>query len=197
MIPVFISSVALSNKGFIVFLKEQQGERSLPIFIGPLEAKSIASQLNKEDFPRPLTHDLFKNTMDELGARITHIEVCDLHDNTFFGKVFLEHSGVTHEIDSRPSDAIALALRFGADAYVAEHVMEEAGEVIEEESQAQEPQQQEDDEQQARKKEQEEYENLSELDKMKKDLEKAIEQERYEEAAKLRDKINEVQNSGN
>ncbi len=197
MLLAYISSVALSNKGFIVFLKEQEGERSLPIFIGPLEAKSIASRLNKEEFPRPLTHDLFKSTLDELGARVTHIEVTDLQENTFYGKVYVAQQDMTYEIDARPSDAIALALRFDAQVFIADHVMEEAGEVIEEQQEEHPETEHLSQQQNPSEKEQQEYDSLSEAEKLKRQLEKAIKEERYEEAARLRDRINEEQNQGN
>ncbi|MBD3320929.1 MAG: hypothetical protein GF350_07550, partial [Chitinivibrionales bacterium] len=181
MIAVEVNTVAFSNNGFVIFLKEQKGERTLPIFVGILEARSIAGQLNNEKFPRPLTHDLFKNVLDQVDCKLIRVEVCDLIDNTFFGKLVLEQKGNSLEIDSRPSDAIALALRFSAPVYVEEKVMDEASEVITEENV-----------EKSSSGKGTEKPKLSKMDRLKQDLDKAINEERYEDAARLRDEINEL-----
>jgi hypothetical protein len=104
---------------------------------------------------------------------------------------------MTYEIDARPSDAIALALRFDAQVYIADHVLEEAGEVIEEEKEKHTDTEHLSQQQDPSHTQQQEYENLSETEKLKRQLETAIKEERYEEAARLRDRINEEQNQGN
>lgn len=181
MIQCEVGNVAFSNAGFVVFLQENEGKRVLPIFVGILEAKSIASRLNNETFPRPLTHDLLKNVVEQLGYRVSRVEVCDLIDNTFYGKLFLEQDNKSLEIDSRPSDAIALALRFSAPIFVAEKVMDEAGQVMEEPKE----------EVPEQLKQEAEKKKLPLMEQLKLDLKKAIEEERYEDAAKIRDRINE------
>jgi bifunctional DNase/RNase len=102
----------------IVLLREEGGPRFLPIFIGsPLET------------PRPMTHDLFKSVLDDLAVRLERVEITELHDGTFYAEIELDRDGTKTRISSRPSDAIALAVRFGADIpiFVDENVLEEAG----------------------------------------------------------------------
>lgn len=168
--------------GFVVFLKAEGGNNTLPIFIGAAEAQAIAFVLEKVQPPRPLTHDLIKNLMDNLECRIKRIEICDLQDNTFYAKLFLEWNGVETEMDSRPSDAIALALRFSAPIYVADEIMETAGVIIKEKESMtgnnKEP-----------KKE------ISPVDALKQQLAKAVSEERYEDAAKLRDELKRLASS--
>ena len=110
----------------IMLLKEAEGERILPIWIGVLEATSIAAKLENIQFPRPLTHDLMKNILDYLGVRIPKIEIVDLRDNTYYATITLDVDGNTIEIDARPSDAVAIALRTGAEIFVHKHVLEKS-----------------------------------------------------------------------
>ncbi len=108
----------------IIILKEVDGDRSLPIWIGLLEATSIATQLENIEFPRPMTHDLIKNLMNHLGIKVEKVEVCDLKDNTFYAFIYIQNGDKVSRIDSRPSDAIAIALRTQAPIYVREEVIE-------------------------------------------------------------------------
>lgn len=128
MIEVTIDSirVSLMSHHRIVVLKEQEGERLLPIWIGPFEADAITIQLQGMDAARPLTHDLLKSVIETLGAEVMHIIVTGLENTTFYAQIVLDIDGDTIEIDSRPSDAIALAVRVNAPIYVAEDVMEQA-----------------------------------------------------------------------
>ena len=120
--------VELPTNNPIVLLRELEGDRRLlPIFIGGPEATAIAYALENLVPPRPQTHDLMKNLLDELGARVRRIEVTELVDHTFYAEIELEAQGRVHRISSRPSDAIALAVRIGAQIYAAEAVLEEAG----------------------------------------------------------------------
>ena len=107
----------------IVILTDAGGDRHLPIWIGLLEATSIATQLEKVNFPRPMTHDLMKNVFDQLKVTVDRVEVCDLRDNTYYALIHLRTDGETSRIDARPSDAIAIALRTGAPIYVKEEVL--------------------------------------------------------------------------
>jgi bifunctional DNase/RNase len=108
----------------VVFLKETKRERYLPIIIGVPEADAIAIKLQNADVPRPLTHDLLSNMITALGGRVTHIVVNDLVGETFFARIVLDVQGRHVEVDSRPSDAIALAVRIGAPIYAEESVLE-------------------------------------------------------------------------
>ena len=127
----------------VVILKDVERERFLPIWIGPWEANAIAMRLQGLTPERPLTHDLFAGVLAELGATIREVVIADLADETFHARILLDAGGRLHEIDSRPSDALALAVRTGVRIYAAESVLERAGveaerddedEVIDEES---------------------------------------------------------------
>ncbi len=135
MIEVKIESVRVSlmSQNRVVVLREEGGQRLIPIWIGPYEADAITLQLQGMEVPRPLTHDLLKNVIETLGAEVIHIIISGLEKNTYFARIVLDVDGDTMEIDSRPSDAIALAVRTSAPIYVADEVMEHAGMQPEEE----------------------------------------------------------------
>ena len=116
----------------IVILKVEDENRYLPIWIGQPEARSILMKLQNQEFSRPLTHDLAVNLVTELGGSMERVTVTELRDSTFFATISLEINGRTVEIDSRPSDAIALAVRSGAEIFAADEVIEEAAVVFEE-----------------------------------------------------------------
>jgi uncharacterized protein len=110
----------------IIILKSEKNNQALPIWIGLLEATSIASALQNIKYERPMTHDLFKNFTELLDISISKIEVCDLKDNTFYAKIYFISKGGNFEMDARPSDAIALALRFDAPIFVADEIMQKS-----------------------------------------------------------------------
>ena len=116
----------------IVILKVEDENRYLPIWIGQPEARSILMKLQNQEFSRPLTHDLAVNLVVELGGSMEKVTVTELRDSTFFAVISVEVDGRTVEIDSRPSDAIALAVRAGAEIFAANDVIEEAAVVFEE-----------------------------------------------------------------
>jgi bifunctional DNase/RNase len=116
----------------IVILKVEDENRYLPIWIGQPEARSILMKLQNQEFSRPLTHDLAVNLVAELGGSMEKVTVTELRDQTFFAVISVEIDGRTVEIDSRPSDAIALAVRSGAEIFAADDVIEEAAVVFEE-----------------------------------------------------------------
>jgi uncharacterized protein len=116
----------------IVILKVEDENRYLPIWIGQPEARSILMKLQNQEFSRPLTHDLAVNLVAELGGSMEKVTVTELRDSTFFAVISVEIDGRTVEIDSRPSDAIALAVRAGAEIFAADEVIEEAAVVFEE-----------------------------------------------------------------
>jgi len=124
-----IESIRLSLMTYqrVVILREKDSDRYLIIWIGPPEADAIAVRLQDVPVARPLTHDLLKNTIEQLGGRIQYIVVNDLENDTFFARIVLDVSGSTMEIDSRPSDAIALAVRSAAPIYAEEGVLDRAG----------------------------------------------------------------------
>jgi bifunctional DNase/RNase len=116
----------------IVILKVEDENRYLPIWIGQPEARSILMKLQNQEFSRPLTHDLAVNLVAELGGSMVKVTVTELRDSTFFATISVQIDGRTVEIDSRPSDAIALAVRAGAEIFAADDVIEEAAVVFEE-----------------------------------------------------------------
>ncbi|MEE9239875.1 MAG: bifunctional nuclease family protein [bacterium] len=110
----------------IVILREMEGERALPIWVGIFEAHAIAREIENFQTPRPMTHDLIKNIISGVDGKVNSIVVNDLQDNTFFAEIRIQTNGSEVVIDSRPSDAIALALRMSAPIFVEEKVLEEA-----------------------------------------------------------------------
>jgi bifunctional DNase/RNase len=110
----------------IIILKSDDDEQAVPIWIGLLEATSIASALQNIKYDRPMTHDLLKNFADTLEISIVKVEVCDLKDNTFYARIYFVSKDQSFDIDARPSDAIALALRFKAPIYVEDSVMQKS-----------------------------------------------------------------------
>jgi hypothetical protein len=126
--------VSMVNSQRVVILREKEDNRILPIWIGPAEADAIAVKLGNIPIARPLTHDLLKSLIESLGASVNYVVVNDLQNDTFYAKILLNVDGTEVEIDSRPSDAIALAVRAGAPIYTEEIVLDKAGIILEEES---------------------------------------------------------------
>ncbi len=110
----------------IVILRDNQSQLFLPIWIGVYEANAIALKIEGVEPPRPMTHDLLRLVLDQLGARVEKIVISDLQESTFFAVIHVEHNGQAHRIDARPSDAIALALRAEAPIFVLQSVLEKA-----------------------------------------------------------------------
>ncbi len=180
MIHVTVAQLSLSNMGFVVLLRGVKDPRTLPIFIGAPEAQSIGFFMEKVVIPRPLTHDLLKNVLDNLECRMKHVVISELKEGTFYATLLLDHSGMESSIDSRPSDAIALALRFSAPIYVAVQVMDEAGVIIEAEEE---------------KAKTDAAKPMTPTEALEKQIQKAVKEERYEDAARLRDEIRKLKNS--
>jgi len=141
MVEVVIDSVrvSLTNQQRIVVLRETNNERYLPIWIGPYEAEAITIALQEIEVARPQTHDLLKNMLTMLNSRLVRIEVVSLKDDVFYGNLVIEVDGRTILIDSRPSDALALAARTRVPILVAKEVMDTAGVVPEDDVQGQRP----------------------------------------------------------
>lgn len=110
----------------IIILKDLEEKSALPIWVGLIEASAIATELEKIKLARPMTHDLMKNMLEELKVRVVKVVVSELHDNTFFAHIILDQGGKEIDLDSRPSDAIALALRTGAPIFVDKKVIEKS-----------------------------------------------------------------------
>ena len=185
-----LSSSPSAGGAYALLLKESYGARRLPIIIGSFEAQSIALELEGIKPPRPLTHDLLKNLVDDLGATVQEIFINELRDNTFYAKIILDVSSMTTTIDARPSDAIALAVRTGTQIFVAEEVMNIASFVPSNEESNEED-------------EIESYESFSsktqpkqtpetKVASLQSQLREAVEKEDYERAAKIRDEINRL-----
>lgn len=180
-----LSTNPASGGAYALILREVHGSRRLPIIIGAAEAQSIALEMEGIKPPRPLTHDLMKNIIASFGGELTDIVIDDLRDGTFYAKLNID----SQQIDSRPSDAIALAVRYGVQIYVASTVMDEAAFVPEEE----------DEEQQApapkqpKSKQQQQNPKMSKLEQLHQQLKEAIEKENYEKAAVIRDEIRKLE----
>ena len=190
-----LSATPSGPSSYALILKEVYGDRRLPIIIGAFEAQAIALEVEGVKPPRPLTHDLIKNILDGLGVTITEVVVTELRDGTFYAKIYLDFNGETYEIDSRPSDAIAVAVRCGVPIFVNEEVMEEAsftpeeaeGEIEEEEEEDFEPPKP------SPRKSKEPKSKEERLAELQKELDEAIKKEDYEKAAKIRDEIRRLQ----
>ena len=125
LIPVIISALGLdsSSNNPVVILKEIGGKRTVPIWIGILEASAIASELECVKYLRPMTHDLLKNILESMDVKVNKIEVCDLKENTYYALIHMTHNGKKMTIDARPSDALALSLRIKVPIFVSEGVI--------------------------------------------------------------------------
>ncbi|MDP8205449.1 MAG: bifunctional nuclease family protein [Candidatus Electryonea clarkiae] len=176
MIPVEVTGISISPpyKGYVVILKQTNGDQWLPIFIGEAEAHTISLLLQGLKYIRPLTYDLFSNLLDVSQAKVEKIEVTKLEENTFYASVHLETVDGIKEIDARPSDAIALALKTKAQIFVAPSVFTEAG-MRGEIAQA------------------EPLQPVDRLATLNKKLKKAVEEEEYEKAAEIRDEIKNIE----
>ena len=193
LIQLLINGISYSqtqNGAYALILSEIEGERKLPIVIGTNEAQSIAIAIEKEiKPPRPLTHDLFKNFCVRFDIKIKQVIIHKLVDGVFYSSVICERDGIEEIIDSRSSDAIALAIRFEAPIYTYENILEKAGVVIKVEKEI--------DEKSLLKQlfsdENSEVENSDLKEKTTKELEEllkiAVQNENYESAAKIRDEI--------
>jgi len=186
-----LSSSPSAGGAYALLLKESFGVRRLPIIIGSFEAQSIALEIEGIKPPRPLTHDLMKNLVDDLGGTVVEIYIDELRDNTFYAKIIMEVSTLSNTVDARPSDAIALAVRTGCQIFVSEEVMRAASFVPSSED----SDETEDSYEIANDFESKQHPKQSSETKvasLQDQLREAIEKEDYERAAKLRDDINRL-----
>jgi bifunctional DNase/RNase len=190
------SSHSSQSGSFALVLGEITGNRRLPIIIGMFEAQAIAIEIEKIKPNRPMTHDLFKSFGHSFDFTIVEIIISDLKEGVFFAKIVCENQDKRVEIDARPSDAIAIGLRFNAPIYTYETILEEAGIILTEESEdeATPIRQDETTEKPSPEKSKKKKETLSLKDnsyeKLSEMLEKALAEEDYETAAKIRDEMN-------
>jgi len=136
MLEMTIDSIRVSPMNYqrVVILKEKDSDRYLPIWIGPAEADAIAVKLQDLSVPRPLTHDLLRTVIDSLGGSIQHILVNELENDTFYAKITIKSNGGSQDIDCRPSDAVALAVRAQVPIFVEETVLDKAGILLDKET---------------------------------------------------------------
>ncbi|GAB4380907.1 MAG: bifunctional nuclease family protein [Calditrichia bacterium] len=179
MVEVKINGLFLTqSQASGVILKEVNGDRTLPIIIGEYEAQSIALGLENIKPPRPITHDLTLNLLVTLGAKIERIVVTELKNNTYYAVIHLRRKIKLFEVDSRPSDAIALAVRENAPIFVEEEVFEKGAYTAEE----------------IKEVETERVDTMeSRLEKLRNQLQEAVDNEDYEKAAKIRDEIKKLE----
>jgi bifunctional DNase/RNase len=180
LVPAEVWTVAKAEHGSAVLIRPVGSDVAVPIFIGQAEAQAILIGLGSITIPRPLTHDLFISTLKNLKTEINRVEITELKNDTFFARLIVTHKGNDISIDSRPSDCIALAVRVKCPLFIDEFVVDKAGisvNVVNDAAQ---------------------YnisktENEEKLTQLKTALDKAVEEENYEEAAKLRDQIKELE----
>ena len=176
---------------YALVLTERTGNRRLPIIIGAFEAQAIALELENIKPPRPMTHDLVKNLLLSFESSVSSVLINELADSTFYAKIRFDRNGESLELDSRPSDAIAVAIRFSAPIFVDPSIMDAAG-IVTEETEEEEGKPAHSQAEPEKGVEVEPAAPLSPLDSLKRDLQTAIETENYEKAARLRDQIQKL-----
>jgi len=176
-----LSTSSSSGGAYALVLGDSEGGRRLPIIIGAFEAQAIALELEKIQPPRPMTHDLLRDLMEQVGGKVISVVISELRDGTFYARVKFVHEGEEFELDSRPSDAVALAVRVEAPIFVSDEVLQEAGLPAEDDTEIDLNEVDEDID--------ELTDPFSNLERKHSQLEKAIADENYEKAAELRDEI--------
>ena len=209
MIEAKVHSLAITDKGFVVMLKPINSERVIPIFIDYLQAQSMATALFNYKMGRPLTHDLINSIFQKCNIRLVNIIIDNVHLDTYYSKLVIEHNGKNEFVDARPSDAIALALRFQVSIFVEEHVIEKAGMIIEDNGSKELEMKsgipynyqvfdKESNSENKRRDIKLNNENgVKTKEEIQKLLEQAVKEERYEDAAKYRDELNNLNNLEN
>jgi uncharacterized protein len=212
LVPAEVWTVAKAEQGNAVLVRPLGLDVAVPIFIAPLEAQSILIGLGSVKMPRPLTHDLFITVLESLESSVNRVEITSLKEGTYYAKLILESAGAEVAIDARPSDCLALAVRVKCPIYIDETVVDEAGisvKMVEEKGrelkqidpsslqpdQPDQPDQSDEEADQASIADAPVFQPEPEMAGLKKLLDAAIEEENYEEAARLRDKIRELENT--
>ena len=193
LVRLDISGISYSqtqNGAYALILSEQDGNRQLPIVIGAAEAQSIAIALEKEiQPPRPLTHDLFKNVAQDFNIQVKQVIIHKLIDGIFYSSLICERDGLEKIIDSRTSDAIAIALRFNAPIFTYKNILEKAGVDLESEEKGGKKAQKEQAASQTTSSSSSTQYSKMKIDQLNDLLDKAVKDEDYEKAAKIRDEI--------
>ena len=211
MIEAKVHSLAITDKGFVVMLKPINSERVIPVFIDYLQAQSMATALFNYKMGRPLTHDLINSIFKNCNIRLVNIIIDNVHLDTYYSKLVIDHNGKNIFIDARPSDAIALALRFQASIFIEEHVIEKVGMVLEDSSENAKEMElksgipynyQVFDKENNSENTKKDLKNNNESsiktkEEIQKLLEQAVKEERSEDAAKYRDELNNLDNLEN
>lgn len=196
LIVLGLSASPAASNAYALILKEVEGERRLPIIIGAFEAQAIALEMEGVMPPRPMTHDLIKNLIEQFGANLSEVMINDLVDGTFYAKLIFEDLGI--EIDSRPSDAIAIAVRCNAPIYVNPSILDETAIMPSaddlKDSEGEYEAIEDDDEFMKASKEENVIKKQPETkaEQLQALLDKAIKDEDYEKAAQIRDEINKL-----
>jgi bifunctional DNase/RNase len=193
---------SISGGGYAIILKEVTGNRRLPIIIGQYEAQSIALELENMKPPRPLTHDLLKEIIEMFGYTVSSVTITELKDSTFYAKIKFDADNID-EIDARPSDAIAIALKFSAPIYVNTEIMDEVGFIPDYDDQVLPKQESGSEEDIIEETEDKGSKQVGtskpmsskekKLKQLRSELEEAVTNEEYERAAKLRDEIRKIE----
>lgn len=184
-----LSSSQSQSGSFALVLGETNGKRRLPIIIGMFEAQAIAIEIEKIIPNRPMTHDLFKSFAQSFNFEVEEILISDLKEGVFFAKIVCSNGIKQIDVDARPSDAIAIGLRFNVPIFTYETVLSEAGIVLTDETEEDEPKPKKETARAGKQPESEKLKDLS-SDKLNKLLEDALANEDYEKAAKIRDEMN-------
>jgi len=192
LVQAEIWTVAKTDQGNAVLVKPVDGDKAVPIFIGPLEAQNILLGLGEVEIPRPLTHDLLLSLLTTLETKLVRVDIHTLSEGTYYSNLVLEHAGRRLEVDSRPSDSLALAVRADCPIYIDMDLVEESGVSLEQLREAAEAEGEEGDDEP-------EPEPSPPRDAEREDLrirlEQAVTQENYEEAARLRDLLQKLEDS--
>lgn len=192
MIKIELEIVAITHSqsqsgAFVLILGEIEGKRKLPILIGEFEAFAIALEIQKEKKPpRPLTHDLMKNIIKTFNIKLNEVIIHDFQEGTYYAMLILEKDNKIYQVDSRPSDAVALALRFNCPIYTTPKILDETGFIL---SEAEEKLFSEEVSENTSADENEPPLHLFTLEELEKMLEEAVQNEDYELASKIRDEI--------
>ena len=202
LVPAEVWTVAKAEQGNAVLVRPLGLDVAVPIFIAPLEAQSILIGLGSVKMPRPLTHDLFISVLESLESSVSRVEITSLKESTYYAKLILESSGTEIAVDARPSDCLALAVRVKCPIFIDEAVVDEAGisvKMVEEKNrelkQSDVPGGIAEAADTSSLTESAAMPSGSEMADLKKLLDTAIEEENYEEAARIRDKIREIEDT--
>ena len=196
LVEAEIWTVAKTDQGNAVLVKPINGDKAVPIFIGPLEAQNILLGLGEVEIPRPLTHDLLLHLLKTLDTRLVRVDIHTLSEGTYYSNLILEHQGRRIEVDSRPSDSLALAVRTDCPIFIDIDLVEESGVSLEQLKQAAADTDEGDDEPEPEAGTPErDLVRDRELADLKSRLDQAVAQEQYEDAARLRDEIRKREES--